>query len=303
MLGGVLGPGSASEKVAGAYRKYLFGEATLQTLPDRPRFVINATNVQSGALWRFSKPYMADWRVGCVENPGLQLAVAVAASSAFPPFLSPAHLDLSPGQCKPQPGNDLHRPPFTTEVVLTDGGVYDNLGLETAWKRCKTVLVSDGGSQMTPEPDPPADWARHSERVLDLIDRQVRSLRKRELIASFCRPASEQDSREGTYWSIRSDVADYRLPAIPGYPFDTRGCQFAKTLALAETPTRLKALGVGTQESLINWGFAICDVALRKHVDPGSGHAARLPVPVICHWLRVPSNRATGTEQARGGAD
>ena len=29
---------------------------------DPPRFVINATNVQTGALWRFSPPYMADYR-------------------------------------------------------------------------------------------------------------------------------------------------------------------------------------------------------------------------------------------------
>ena len=36
---------------------------------------------------------------------------------------------------------DLQRAPFTKKVVLTDGGVYDNLGLETAWKRYKTVLV------------------------------------------------------------------------------------------------------------------------------------------------------------------
>jgi hypothetical protein len=34
---------------------------------------------------------------------------------------------------------------FRSDVMLTDGGVYDNLGLETAWKRYKTVLVSDGG--------------------------------------------------------------------------------------------------------------------------------------------------------------
>ena len=35
--------------------------------------------------------------------------------------------------------------------MLTDGGVYDNLGLETAWKRYETILVSDGGGQMQPE--------------------------------------------------------------------------------------------------------------------------------------------------------
>ncbi len=71
--------------VADAYRAHLFATHTLQDLPDRPRFVINATNMQSGVLWRFTKAYLWDWRVGEVANPQTQLAVAVTASSAFPP--------------------------------------------------------------------------------------------------------------------------------------------------------------------------------------------------------------------------
>ena len=82
-------------------------------------------------------------------------------------------------------GNDLHRAPYTTDVILSDGGVYDNLGLETAWKRHTTILAGDGGGHMTPEPSPHHDWARHSKRVLDLIDNQVRSLRKRQLIGAY----------------------------------------------------------------------------------------------------------------------
>ena len=66
--------------------------------------------------------------------------------------------------------------------MLTDGGVYDNLGLETAWKRYKTILVSDAGGQMAAEEEPKSDWARHSYRVLNLVDNQVRSLRKRQAI-------------------------------------------------------------------------------------------------------------------------
>ena len=56
IIGGIFLPGSIGNKVAAAYDKHLFHGATLQDLPDNPRFVINATNVQSGALWRFSKP-------------------------------------------------------------------------------------------------------------------------------------------------------------------------------------------------------------------------------------------------------
>lgn len=66
MLGGGPLPGSISESIAGKYAKHLYGTATLQDLPtdaEGPRFVLNATNVQSGVLWRFSRPFMGDYRI------------------------------------------------------------------------------------------------------------------------------------------------------------------------------------------------------------------------------------------------
>jgi len=261
IVGGVLFPGSVGEKVAGAYDKYLFNGATLQDLPETPRFVINSTNVQTGALWRFSRPYMADYRVGRVDRPSLPLALAVAASSAFPPVLSPLEVELPAGAVRPTEGADLHRAPFTTNLVLTDGGVYDNLGLETVWKNFRTVLVSDAGGKMQPDPEPEHDWGRHALRVLDLIDNQVRSLRKRQVIESF-----RTGERTGAYWGIRTNIADYQLA-------HTLVCPFDRTTELANMPTRLKRLEADEQERLINWGYAVCDAALRKHVRPD------LPVP------------------------
>lgn len=257
IIGGLLLPGTINEKVQAAYRKHLYGDKTLQDLPDKPRFVINATNVQSGVLWRFCKPYMRDYRVGEVRNPTLSLAAAVAASSAFPPVLSPAVLDLDPRAFTPGSGDDLQREPFTSRVVLTDGGVYDNLGLETAWKRYDTILVSDGGGQMQPEEEPKKDWARHSFRILSLIDNQVRSLRKRQLIEAY-----QSGVRQGAFWGIRTDIANYKLA-------DALPCPHERTLALAETPTRLKRLEGELQERLINWGYAVSDAALRRHFDAG----------------------------------
>jgi NTE family protein len=256
IIGGILLPGSIGDKVSEEYRKYLFADATLQELPDRPRFVINATNVQSGALWRFMKPYMRDYRVGEVKNPTVPLATAVAASAAFPPVLSPVTLDLEASDFVPASGQDLQCEPFTTDVVLTDGGVYDNLGLETAWKRYTTIFVSDGGGKMEAEAEPKHDWARHSYRILNLVDNQVRSLRKRQVIESF-----KSHQRQGAYWGIRTNIVDYQLA-------DALDCPFARTMALAQIPTRLKRLEPELQERLINWGYAVCDAALRKHVDP-----------------------------------
>ena len=264
---GVALPGRVSDRVAGAYDTHLFKGGTLQDLPDAPRFVINATNVQSGAVWRFMKPYMRDYRVGEVKSPKIPLAQAVAASSAFPPVLSPFEMRLDASAFTPNSGHDLQRKPFTTHVFLTDGGVYDNLGLETAWKRYQTVLVSDGGGKLQPEEEPKSDWARHSYRVLDLVDNQVRSLRKRQVIDSF-----RSGARKGAYWGIRTDIGDYKLA-------DALNCPHDRTMALAEIPTRLKRMSDDSQEKLINWGYAVCDAALRKHVDPQLKAPAGFPYP------------------------
>ena len=270
---GIVLPGRISDKVTAAYEEHLFGKATLQDLPDEPRFVINATNVQSGVLWRFMKPYMRDYRVGEVRSPTIPLARAVAASSAFPPVLSPVEMRLDADSFTPKSGDGLQRPPFTSKVILTDGGVYDNLGLETVWKCLRTVLVSDGGGKFEAEEEPKSDWAQHSLRVLDLIDSQVRALRKRQLIDSFAAKPGDAAHRGGAYWGIRTDIANYGLA-------DALPCPTSRTMELAETPTRLQRLDEGRQERLINWGYAVCDAALRAHVASGLA-PGRFPYPEV----------------------
>jgi NTE family protein len=257
---------SIGDHVAAAYRGHLFGDKTLQEFPDRPRFVINSTNLASGELFRFSRPYAADWRVGRIEAPAIPIATAVACSSAFPPFLSPYRLDLSDATWATDSGNDLTDPDYRSELRLSDGGVYDNLGLETAWKTCHTVLVSDAGGHMAPEPEPPADWARHMLRVLSVIDNQVRDLRKRQVINGLA-----SGDRDGVYVGIRSDVDDYHLQdAMPADP--------AITSTLATLPTRLAPIDNDVQMRLINWGYVMADTGLRRHLDP-TAPKGTLPYP------------------------
>jgi NTE family protein len=269
VLGGVFLPGTVADRIAASYRKHLFADATLQSLPDEPRFVINATSVQSCALWRFSKPYMGDYRVGRIANPTLPLATAVAASSAFPPVLSPVTIEVDPESFMPNSGEDLQTDPYDSRIVLTDGGVYDNLGLETVWKRYDTVLVSDGGGKVQPEPEPHADWARHAYRVLNLVDNQVRSLRKRQVVGAY-----QDGARKGAYWGIRTDISEYGQGVAPGLP-----CPLSRTTELANFATRLERMEPELQERLINWGYAVCDAALRRYVDPQLPEPAGFPYP------------------------
>jgi NTE family protein len=269
---GIINPfKSIADEIADGYRSHLYGHATLQDLPtdtQGPRFVINATNVQTRVLWRFSRPYMGDYRVGLVKNPKVELAIAVGASSAFPPVLSPVELKLNQSDFDLATAGPLFRPPFTTDVILSDGGVYDNLGLETAWKEYDTILVSDGGGATPDDPNPHRNWAQHAYRILELLDNQVGSLRKRWVIGSF-----QQNLRKGTYWGIRSEIAKYGTPnSLP--------CPSNRTLELAGTPTRLKSLGEELQQRLVNWGYAICDAAIRKHYDPTLTKPAVFPFKV-----------------------
>jgi NTE family protein len=264
VLKGLFLPGSVADYVASAYRRHLFGRKSLQDLPDNPRFVFNATSLQSGVLWRFSKSYMGDYRVGRVFNPTVELSAAVAASSAFPPVLSPALLKLDPKAFSTGSGERQPRP-VLSRAVLTDGGVYDNLGLETAWKRYKTILVSDGGEGPTFKPEPRINWIAQSIRVRTLMSDQIGSLRKRQVIGSF-----KLKLREGAYWGICSDIRNYGLA-------DTLACPLPDTLEIARTPTRLAKLELDHQEKIIDWGYAVCDAALRAHVLPSAQAPSRSP--------------------------
>lgn len=267
VLGGLVLPGSIGHFVSRAYARHLFGDRTLQDLPEAPRFIINATNLETGSLFRFSRREARDWRVGRIPAPQIRLADAVAASSAFPPLLSPFVLDVTPEDFDPPAANEIADPAFRSEISLSDGGVYDNLGLQQVWTQCRTVLVSDAGGHIADDPSPPGDWARQAMRVLDVVDQQVRNLRMIQVVGSLRRK-----DRAGAFWSIRTDIADYALA-------DALPCPFDRTTRIAGTATRLRRLDEERQEQLINWGYAVADAGLRRYWDPAIAAPAGFPYP------------------------
>jgi NTE family protein len=92
-------------------------------------------------------------------------------------------------------------------------------------------------------------------------------LRKRQVIAAF-----ESGERSGAYWGIRTNILDYHVDR-------TLECPWDKTMALARIPTRLKALSDSAQMRLINWGYAVSDAAIRRHVDPSVAPSKGFPYP------------------------
>jgi NTE family protein len=61
----------------------------------------------------------------------------------------------------------------------------------------------------------------------------------------------------------------------------TLPCPHDKTLKLANINTRLKAMPSRQQEMLINWGYAVCDAALRKYIDQQIEPAGKFPYPHV----------------------
>lgn len=106
-----------------------------------------------------------------------------------------------------------------------------------------------------------------AKRANLMVDNQVRSLRKRRVIQSYV-----AERCTGAYWGIRTDIRNYKLPDALPWPFE-------KTIKLVATPTRLKAMDNWLQAELINWGYAACDAAVRKHVDPSVAPPGDFPCP------------------------
>jgi NTE family protein len=110
-------------------------------------------------------------------------------------------------------------------------------------------------------------WPLHAFRVLGVIDSQVRALRKRAAIKDF-----REGRQKGTYWGIWTNIADYHAPSALPAPHEL-------TLRIAATPTRLGKMNGGVQDRLVNWGYAVCDAAMRCHVDSGIPAARAFPYP------------------------
>ncbi len=90
----------------------------------RPLLVINAAELRTGSAFYFTPNQSGSWRLGRLASQ-VTLAHAVTASAAYPMFLPALDEEL------PFDKRDGAR--RSERVTLTDGGVYDNLGLAPLW--------------------------------------------------------------------------------------------------------------------------------------------------------------------------
>ena len=138
-------PGPRVADLERRYRRRV-SDQKLGALPEHPRFVFCATDLTFGVNWEFDRDRAGDYQAGDLDEAReWPLARAMASSSCFPPIFGPVPVGTVSGYKKGNyRGADRER--LKKRILLTDGGVYDNLGLEPAWKDYSSVLVSDCGA-------------------------------------------------------------------------------------------------------------------------------------------------------------
>jgi predicted acylesterase/phospholipase RssA len=167
------------ELLVAQYRS-IFGRITFFNLYDgnegAPYLYLLATSFLSGEMCTFSKEGCFVEGKGGIQIPydSIEIASAVAASSAFPALFPPFRLKRA------QLDADVLQMPVSPHP-LADGGVYDNLGFEKAIlmheqgrSKATTILVSDAGSTFDWDVESAFYWPiSRAVRAVDILMNRV----------------------------------------------------------------------------------------------------------------------------------
>ncbi|MBT8042294.1 MAG: hypothetical protein KJN98_03925, partial [Pontiella sp.] len=217
-------------------------------------------SLQTGASVRIQRTEISDYKIGTYPRPEISLAQAVGISSAFPPMLSPVTLRLDPAQWRRSTLKGLSEQ-FDDErlrrkLLLADGGLYDNLGLEAVWKgNFSHVICCDAGAPFRVARKTRKNWVSQFKRMTDIMVDQQRALRKRILIERYI-----DGKFGGTYFGLGTEIANYGFD-------DSMTADSAASAKLQTLRTRLNKFTPEEQGRLMNWGYALADTALRRHAS------------------------------------
>jgi NTE family protein len=251
IIGGILDPFETRlEKLSASYDRDLFGGKTLSALRDGPRVYFNATNLSTGNMFFFvagkalavgedSGETIGEHESGTASGSDYPISLAVAASSAFPPVFPPLRLN-----------SDIYPNALSEYVTLTDGGVYDNLGVNPLLRVRRNpvdfCIVSDGGKPFAVASEPTEAGTTVLKEAINILMEQVRGLQFARLQLAF----EAKKGPKPVWFSIDSVEGEER----PG------DAVFASLVA-----TNLRRLEAAEMEVLVRHGRALTLARLQKY--------------------------------------
>ena len=221
------------------YDKLLHGR-TLGDLPPTPDLQIMCTSMTKGTSCSFDRRGIAFHQdpLHEISTTSLKLGFAVAASSAFPPLFPPVRVDHEVLMCG---FNEL-----PISEVLTDGGIFDNLGIERLIaaheERQDTdlLVISDAEGSFGWAPD---------ESYANLLTRNIRAsdmlMRRVSLFQS------------GYLWAQRKDVLRIHIGNIISKDDDSSVPDPGTQRALRNVRTDLDKFSNREVAALIAHGYAV----------------------------------------------
>jgi NTE family protein len=175
------------------------------------------------------------------------------------------------------------------DIQLTDGGVYDNMGLEPVWKHWTHVLISDCGAPFDFRLD--TTPLRRLLRYTAVVTNQTRALRLRLFFGD-----TNAGRYQGAYWSLTSGVK----PTSGGgggdaaaAPADADYAGYSQALAddvLSKIRTDLDSFSEAEASVLENHGYFAAERSIRKHAPDlatADGVPARAPYPAWTDEAKV----------------
>lgn len=176
----------------------MFRGLTMRSPRRRFEVVIGACDLQTGSAFRFGNSKSGSWRLGNLVSGDVELSLAVAASAAYP-LLLPT-LDR-------QWRFEKNGVQTNHKVQLTDGGIYDNLGLQVIEPRrdasisihtfsCDYLIVCNAGHGQPASTAVAARLIPRLTRSFEVVHRRVQDaamlrlhhLREAGVIQGFALP-------------------------------------------------------------------------------------------------------------------
>jgi NTE family protein len=271
------------------YRTRLTGLA-LRDLPATPRFTLCATDLTFGVNWEFHREGARDYQAGRLSLAAAwPLARAVTASASFPPVFGPMSVrqraeDYQGGDYPAAAGSKLRR-----RIELTDGGVYDNMGLEPVWKHWTHVLISDCGAPFDFRVD--TTPLRRLLRYTAVVTNQTRALRLRLFFGD-----TNAGRYHGAYWSLTSGVKPTNTAGDAAY------AGYSQTLAddvLSKVRTDLDSFSEAEMSVLENQGYFTAERSIRKHAAELVSPGAKPAEPPYPEWTDEAKVRRELRDSAR----
>ena len=176
---------SRTEAFKEVIAKSMFGDTIVRDVSrESLETVINATELRTGSAFRFGSQQSGCWRFGTIAPEDALVADAVAASAAYPvclPALERKYRFVKNGQTS-----------APTRVLLTDGGVFENLGVSPMEPGRKAsistnvfdpeyIICCDAGAGLFDDDSYPTRWPSRMYRSFLAVFRKVQDATRKRL--------------------------------------------------------------------------------------------------------------------------